>query len=164
MDRKARLLPHEYEAKLAKLDQQLHGTGQGVRGPLVSRLHSYPRLQGLVVGVLGEVSRDLHQLVGLFAACRGKCMEESTGCATSAGEMSLIIGQIRRKLSTAFTWANALCTLHRVASVCPGSQAASQRREWALREEEAMKRERRAYWGAFLGAKVENGGINFFPT
>ena len=128
------------------------------------RLHSFPQLQGLVVGVFGEVSSDLHQPVGFMAACRGKYVAESTGCATSAGEMSQIIGQIRRKLSTAFVRATALCTIHRVGNVCPGSRAAARRREWAIREEESMKRERRAYWGAFLGGRVDTGGIHFFPT
>ena len=164
VDRRARALPHEYEAKLSKLDQQLHGTANGVRGPLVSHLNSFPCLQGLVVGIFGEASTDLHRLIGFLAACRGKYVSESTGMATSEGEKAQILGQIRRKLSTAFIRANALCTIHRVGKVCPGSREAAKRRGWAAREEEIMRQERRAYWGAFLGGGGTGKETFSFPA
>ena len=135
----------------------------GAKGPLVSRLNSFPSLQGLVVGIFGEVSTDLHKLVGFLAACRGKYVAESTGTATSEGEQAQILGQIRRKLSTAFIRANALCTINRVGKVCPGSREAAKRRNWVLREEGIMRQERRAYWGAFLGGRGDREGNHFFP-
>ena len=84
----------------------------------------------------------------------------------SDNERSQIIGQIRRKLSTAFMRAVATCTLHRVTHVGAGSKAAAKRREWAMGEEFRMRNERRAYWAAYVrgaGARGGNGGIHFFP-
>ena len=43
-------------------------------------------------------------------------------------------------------------------------RAAASRREWALRIEAAMKRERQAYFKAYVGGGFrERGGIHFFP-
>ena len=77
--------------------------------------------------------------------------------------MSLIIGQIRRRLSTAFIRAVSLCTLNRISNVGPGSLSAAKRREWAIREENLMKNERRAHWNAFIeNPSISHGGIHFF--
>ena len=164
VDRRARQLQKEYENKLGKLDSQLHGTPEGQTGPLVRRLRSYPRLQSFVVGAFGEVSEDLHSLVNHLAGSREKYMTQTTGYSLSSRERSQIVGQIRRQLSTAFTRANSLCTLSRVMNVGPNSRAAAKRREWAMLEEEGMRRERRNHWNVYIrGGGLSRGNIHFFP-
>ena len=145
VNRRARALPAEYEGKLSKMDRQLHHTEPGGIGPLVRRFRSFPELQGLVVGAFGEASADLHSLVSHLDLSRGNYVAQSSGYATSEREHSQIIGQLRRKLSTAFIRATGLCTLSRIANVGAGSRSAAKRREWAIREDEGMKRERRAH-------------------
>ena len=121
-------------------------------------------LKGLVVGILGEASDDMHQLVECLALARGKYVAQSSGCATSAHEKSQIIGQIRRKLSTSFIRAISLSTLNRVSNSGSGSREGAKRREWAMREEMGMRRERRAYWNAFVGGGGNRvGRSNLFP-
>ena len=165
VDRRAKGLQTEYEAKLKKLDTQLHKIPHERTGPLVQRLRSYPRLQGYVVGSFSEASEDLHKLVNLCAESRGKYLAQSSGYATSSREMSQIVGQVRRKLSTAFIRAIGLCTLNRVTNTGSNSQAAAKRREWVIREEIQMKKERKAYWSAFvLGGGLKNPSAHFFST
>ena len=91
-------------------------------------------------------------------------MAQSSGYSLGEGKRSLIMGQVRRHLSTAFIKAVSLCTINRVANAGPGPRAAAKRREVFLREEEGMRRERRAQWTS----EVERGGIrkvgiHFFP-
>ena len=110
-----------------------------------------------MIGAFGEGSADMHRLVNIFSSSRSKFLAQSTGYATSSREMSQIVGQIRRKLSTAFMRAIGLCTLSRVANLGSGSNAAAKRREWAISEEIGMKNERRAFWNAF----VRGGGFSY---
>ena len=63
VERRASVLTGEYTRPLAKLDTKYHNTPQGETGPLVTRLRSFGRLRGLVVGAWGEGSRDLHSRV-----------------------------------------------------------------------------------------------------
>ena len=166
MNRRARGLQGEYEGKLRSLDKKFHNPQEGQEGPLVRRLRSFPNLQSYVIGAFGEVSEDVHNLIGLLADSRARYLTLSTGCAISAQERGQIIGQVRRKLSTAFIKASSLCTISRVSNVGEGSQSASRRRQWALREEAAMRRERQANWNAYMRESVKqgfSGGIHFFP-
>ena len=164
VDKRARVLQSEYEGKLRRMDSQFHGTADGQVGPLVRRLRTYPKLLGYVIGAFGEASQDVHALVDQLAASRLQYLALSSGYNSSSKEKSQIVGQIRRRLSVAFVKANSLCTLSRISNVGPGSRGAAKRREWALREEEMMRKERRSNWTAFIrGGGAKQGGIHFFP-
>ena len=117
-----------------------------------------------MVGAVADCSQDLHNFVDFAASSRCKYVAQSTGYSVSQREKSQIIGQIRRKLSTSFVRAISLCTLSRVTNVGPGTRGMAKRREWALREEDLMRRERRANWLAYTqkGGNLV-GGIHFFP-
>ena len=117
------------------------------------------------MGAFGEVSEDIHGLVNQLAQSREKYISQTSGYSISSQERSLIIGQIRRRLSTAFTRANSLCNLSRVLNVGPNSRAAAKRREWAMLEEEGMRREKRSHWNAYIrGGCLTRGNANFFPS
>ena len=78
-DRRASSLPNLYKNKLVPVDARFHATLPGQRGPLVRRLESYGRVQGLVV-------------------YQGK----GEGGQGSDNELRAIIAQIRKYLSSAF--------------------------------------------------------------
>ena len=99
-----------------------------------------------------------------MAKSREKYVSQSTGYSISASEKSQIVGQIRRKLSVAFTRVINQCTLNRLTNIGAGSKAMAKRREWALGEEFTMKQERRAYWSAYVnGGRPSFGNIHHFP-
>ena len=99
-----------------------------------------------------------------MATSREQFVSQSTGFALSEGERSQIIGQIRRRLSTSFIRAIALCTISRVAYVGPTAKSAAGRREVAMRVERAMRLERQAYWHFYMeGRGRTQGSIHHFP-
>ena len=66
-DRRAAGLAQLYETALQRLDTLYHNTAAHQTGPLVRRLQSFGKLEGLVVGPWGEGSKDLHSLVKTIA-------------------------------------------------------------------------------------------------
>ena len=128
VERRASKLASEYRASLAKYDRQFHGVGEGEVGPLVSRLQSYGKLEGLVVGPWGNGSRDLHDLVRTLAEARVEAKARSRGRPASDHELGTVVGDIRRSLSLAFVRAQALCLRSRLSQLGEGARAAAGRR------------------------------------
>ncbi len=146
VDRRARLLAGEYRRKVVTIDQQVLGTNRDQVGPLQRRLESFGELQGLVVGAFGEGSEDLHSLVQTLGESRLRAQGLAQGREGSDAELGVIIGQIRRTLSTTAVRAQALCLLSRLSHMGDGARMAAKRRGWARREDERMRAERRAQW------------------
>ena len=106
-DRRAALIPKEYETKLWKYDVKFHGTVQKVSGqpepppgPLVRRLRSYPMMK-LVAGPWGDLSEDFHMLLGIFAKNKAEAEARSKGRGggPSSGVLGKCMGEIRRAMS-----------------------------------------------------------------
>ena len=75
------------------------------------------------------------------------------------GELSVIVGQVRRRLSVAAIRAKSTCLLSRLSLVGEGARRAADRRGWRLREEEMMRREREAQWvGQVRGHGITHRG------
>ena len=55
-------------------------------------------------------------------------------------ELGIVVGQVRRMLSTASIRAQAQCLLTRMANVGEGVGEAAKRRHWAAVEEDRMRR------------------------
>ena len=68
------------------------------------------------------------------------------GRGGTEAELGLIVGQIRRMLSTTNVRAQAQCLLARMNSVGGGVGLAAKRRKWAAMEEEKMRKERLTQW------------------
>ena len=100
MERRASGLTGEYTRPLAKLDTKYHNTPQGETGPLVTRLRTFGRLRGLVVGAWGEGSRDLHSLLDTLADYRLRAVGLARGRVGSDSDRGQILSQFRRVLST----------------------------------------------------------------
>ena len=114
---------------------------------------------GLVFGAFGEASEDVHELVQILAGSRLRAVGLQRGREGSAGEMAVIVGQIRRQLSVAAVSSQAECLLDRLHQVGPGVGQANRRRAWQKAEDARMDRDRRAHFlGRVRGTNVVRRG------
>ena len=158
-DRRARELPGTYRRPLERLDQQVRGTAPGKTGALVARLQGFGDLLCFVAGAWGDCSKDLHNLVQICAESKVEHLCRSTGRPELEGQLSVIVSQYRRLLSTCIARAQAQCLISRVGVISPQAREAARRREVAGRLERQLKEERRANWMASLqGPGSARGG------
>ena len=120
VDRRSNLLQGEYRRKSKEADR-LHAelTPEQV-GPVERKLQQFGEIVGLVVGAFGEGSEDLHDLVQKLAESRVGAMGLRRGREGSEEELGIIVGQIRRSLSTTFVRAQSQCLLSRLNCVGQG--------------------------------------------
>ena len=123
-------------------------------GPVEAKLTSFPPLRRWVFGAWGEASEDIHSLVKDLAVARAKFssqLEKNKGfCARSEeAEVAILTGQIRRLLSLEAVRSQARCLLDRLQGLGANAAAAAKRREWAIREESQLRRERQAHFLSF---------------
>ena len=135
VERRAATLAPYYRRGLAKYDRQFHGTVGDEKGPLVTKLESYGKLEGLVVGPWGNGSHDLHSLVRTLAETKVAARSRARGWEGSDQELGLVMGEIRRALSLDFVRAQALCLLTRLTYLGDGAGGAARRREQVALEE-----------------------------
>ena len=163
-DRRANGLGSLYRNKLKALDRRFHGTTVSQKGPLESRLDAFGKLESLVVGAWGEGSRDLHALIRVMAESRVVANSQARGYMTGDGELSVVIGNIRRVLSCTFVRSQALCLLARLGQIGEGAQGAADRRRVAMRADYARKQEARANFLANVrGRGLSRMGLFFIP-
>ena len=146
VDRRSNLLQGEYKKKARDADKQYVGTAEGSVGPVENKLLQYGDLQGLVVGAFGEGSQDLHTLVQTIAEAKVKSLGLARGRQGTEAELGIVVGQVRRMLSTTSVRAQAQCLLARMSQVGEGVGQAAKRRRWAAAEDERMRKERMAQW------------------
>ena len=70
----------------------------------------------------------------------------SRGREGTEAELGMLVGQIRRMLSTVNVRAQAQCLLTRMNSIGGGVSQAAKRRKWAAAEDEKMRKERLIQW------------------
>ena len=88
----------------------------------------------------------MHELIQLLAESKVKAMGLRRGKEASEEEVGLIVGQIRRTLSTTFARSQAQCLISRMNSAGQGYALAAKRRQWAAKEDEKMRKEKEAQW------------------
>ena len=120
VDKRAKMLQAEYRKKAKDTDRKYGGTEEGIIGPVENKLRQYGDIQGLVVGAFGEGSEDLHSLVQTIAESKVTTMGLSRGREGTEAELGIVVGQVRRMLSTASVRAQAQCLLTRMSSVGEG--------------------------------------------
>ena len=74
----------------------------------------------------------------------------STGRQEMEGQLSVIISQYRRRVSTCVVRANGQCLISRVGVISPAARGAAKRRDVAGRLERQWRDERKAQWMASL--------------
>ena len=99
---------------------------------------------------LYEVSNDLSNLMERMAESRVTMVARRDGRELSDHEKGVVVGQLRRQLSTASIRAASNCLLDRMQQCGEGAQMAAKRREWSAWMEEVMKKEREVQWLAKL--------------
>ena len=149
-DRRAAGLPLLYKRALERLDSSHHNIPAGQTGPLVRRLQSFGKLEGLVVGPWGEGSKDLHSLVKVLAETKLAAKARALGRQMSDKELGVIVNQVRKYLSTSFIRAQSLCLINRLSYLGEGAQAAAGRRIVARQLEEGRRRDRQATYMAHI--------------
>jgi hypothetical protein len=149
-DRRAAGLAQLYKKALQRLDSRYHHTAADQTGPLVRRLQSYGKLEGLVVGPWGEGSKDLHSLVKTIADVKVAAKARALGREISDKELGIVVAQVRKYLSVTFIRAQSLCLLNRLGFLGEGAKAAAGRRDLAKRLEEGRRRERQASYLAHV--------------
>ena len=160
VDRRARALPGEYRSKLAKLDQQYHGTAPGQVGVLQHRLETrWPDLLGLVVGQFGEGSLPLHSLVESLAQARVDYQARAWGKPPTDWALGTTLAQYRRLLSCTFVRSQAMCLLARLGCRDEGARTAADRRARSMRQEELLRKEARAYHEAYIRGRRGTGQL-----
>ena len=163
-DRRANGLTNLYKQKLAVLDARFHATQQGQTGPLVRRLLSYGKLEGLVVGPWGECSKDIHSLVKVIGETKAASRARARGRQTSDRELGALIAQTRKFLSVAFIRAQGLCLINRLGFLGEGARAAAGRRDMAQRNEAQRQRDLQAHYQAHVrGRGLSRVGQVFVP-
>ena len=123
------------------------------------KLDQFGDLLGLVVGRFNEVSNDISNLLQSMAESRVNMVAGRDGRQLSDHEQGVVVGQLRRQLSTASIRAASNCLLDRMHQCGQGAQMAAKRREGAAWLEEVMKSEREVQWLAKLrgGQLVQKG-------
>ena len=119
------------------------------------QLDQYGQLVGLVIGRFNEGSEDIHTLIEKMADSRVDHMGRLNGRELSEQEKGVVVGQLRRQLSTAAIRAASSCLLDRMHQCGEGAALASRRREVNLQLEERMRKEREVQWLA----RVRGGQI-----
>ena len=103
------------QRKAANIDEKVFGTAWGHVGPFQQRLASFGQLIGLVVGVFGKGSADLHKLIQSMADSRVSWQQEAFGCANpTKADRSIVVAQIRRRVSVTSVRSQAQCLLERM--------------------------------------------------
>ena len=148
VDKRANLLQAEYRRKARNVDRGYGGVEEGVVGPVERRLAEYGDLHTLVMGAFGEASEDVHNLIQVMAESRVACSDLNTRHSSPMvrEDMSVVVGQMRRRLSVATIRATYNCLLTRLTLLGEGVKEANARRMWRGREERIMSGEREAQW------------------
>ena len=103
-------------------------------------------------------------LLDMMADMRVSKVARMEGRSRSDEEKGLIVGQLRRQLSTASLRAAMSCLLDRMHQCGEGGSLAAKRRETNHREEIFMRNDREKYWVARVrGAPVRKIG-HFFKS
>ena len=150
-------LMDEYRGKADGMDQLL---GEEGGGRVRRKLDQFGDLLGMVVGRFNEVSNDLNNLVEKMAESRVNLVARRDGRQLSDNEKGVVVGQLRRQLSTATIRAGSNCLLDRMHQCGQGSQMAAKMREGSAWLEEVMKKEREVQWLA----KVREGELMQIPS
>ena len=113
----------------------------------------------MVVGQVNEVSVDVHMMLEQMADSRVAVVGRREGRQVSDQEKGVVVGQLRRQLSTAAIRAASLCLLDRMHQCGEGAGLAARRREVNHQLEARMKEERQVQWLAKLrgGQIVQKG-------
>ena len=90
---------------------------------------------------------------------RVKSLGLARGRQGTEAELGIVVGQVRRMLSTTSVRAQAQCLLARMSQVGERVGQAAKRKRWEVAEDERMRKERMAQWiGRVRGRNIIERG------
>ena len=128
----------KYRKKADIMDQLL---GEDSNGRVRRKLDQFGDLLGLVVERFNGVSNDLSNLMERMVESWVTMVARRDGRELSDHVKGVVVGQLRRQLSTASIRAASNCLLDRMQQCGEGAQMAAKRREGSAWMEEVMKKE-----------------------
>ena len=105
----------DYVKKCKLKDREINNTPEGVMGPMMTKLMSYGRVKGLVVGPHGEGSADLHEFVESIISAATQKRWKTMGAENSAHARPVISNFIYKFLGITFVRAQARLKRHAIA-------------------------------------------------
>ena len=154
VQKRATLVDSEYKRHAIKLDVGLCNITKAARGqlqeegPVQKKLADFGKVEGWCFGVWGEASDEVHSLLNNIVEARIKVDDQSPG--KQGGRMikdlkSQLVGSVRRQVSLTAVRANARMLISRMESyVGQGASDAAKRRQFIVKAERMMVRERKA--------------------
>ena len=160
LDKKAKDIPKLYLDKARTIDRKYCGYQAGQVGPLEQRLQGFGEIQCIVAGQYGEVSQHTHDLLRKLASCKATHISQLEGRAVSDQEKSIILQQLRRRLSVSIITEQSKCLLSRLNHMSPHAREAAQRRSNAKSQEEALRKDREYHFEAYIrGKRLKHIGV-----
>ena len=111
-----------------------------------------------MIGQFNEMSDDGHMLIDRMAESRVAKVARMEGMQQSDHEKAIVVGQLRRQLSTACIRAGSQCLLDRMHQCGEGAHMAAKRRDTSHQVEMAMRHDREIQWLARVRNPVVNRG------
>ena len=102
-DRRAEGVHGEYEAHARDLDARHHaGVADPERRPILTRLSTYPRVRGLVIGAFAETSADVRLLLRETAEAAAARFWRDAGATSATAAQSVYMSVYRRRWGAEF--------------------------------------------------------------
>ena len=102
-DRRAEGVHGEYEAHARTLDARHHaGVADPERRPILTRLSTYPRVRGLVIGAFAETSADVRLLLRKTAEAAAARFWRDAGATSATAAQSVYMSVYRRRWGAEF--------------------------------------------------------------
>ena len=130
----------EYREKADRMDRLL-GREDG-NGRVRRRLDQFGDLIGLVFVQFNEGSEDVNMLLDKMADCRVNKVAHMKGKQKAEQEKGVVVGQLRRNLSTVCVRAASQFLIYRMHQCGEGARLANKRRETNLNLERVMRVDR----------------------
>ena len=117
-------------------------------GPVESHLLTYGRVRGWVFGAWGEASEEVHSLVQKVAKSRLELQDQQPGrrgpAKSREARLAGLVSWVRRQLSYLAVQQQSRLLLDKLQQLGDGAREAVRRRNWAVQEEGAARREMKA--------------------
>ena len=114
---RAAALPAERRREIAATDAAVFGTPHGQKGPMETRLDTFPEIVGIVTGAFGEWSQTLIDLLKTFAAMGADAWQAKLGAPSRGAARSTLLWKMRGELGTCVARGHARLILERVRSL-----------------------------------------------
>ena len=131
----------EYEAHARDLDARHHaGVADPERRPILTRLSTYPRVRGLVIGAFAETSADVRLLLRETAEAAAARFWRDAGATSATAAQSVYMSVYRRRWGAEFALQGARMRIARAYLVTGQAEPTPRDPRGAVGSTPAMRR------------------------